>query len=81
MSRGAERYRGDGDGGDAASTHGRPGEATSSSPPIPMGGPPPVEERSTGLPWPRTWNGLYGVVGAAFVLWILLLALLARLYR
>jgi hypothetical protein len=33
-------------------------------------------EEPTGLPWPRTWPGVYWVVVGSFVLYVLLLALL-----
>jgi hypothetical protein len=33
-------------------------------------------EEPTGLPWPRTWPGVYWVVAGSFVLYVLLLALL-----
>jgi hypothetical protein len=33
---------------------------------------------STGLPWPRTWPGLYLFVIGCFALWVVLLVLLER---
>ncbi len=36
------------------------------------------EEKTTGLPWPRTWNGAYLFVFATFVIWILLLVALTE---
>jgi hypothetical protein len=33
---------------------------------------------STGLPWPRTWRGLYLFVIACFVAWVVLLIVLER---
>jgi hypothetical protein len=40
-------------------------------------GPPQAgSEASTGLPWPRSWPGVYWVVVGSFVLYVLLLVLL-----
>lgn len=37
------------------------------------------EESDSGLPWPRTWNGVYRLVLACFVVYVLaLLALKVR---
>ena len=33
---------------------------------------------STGLPWPRTWLGLYIFVMCCFVMWVALLVVLER---
>ena len=35
----------------------------------------------TGLPWLRTWPRVYGLVLAAFALWVALLAALSRICR
>ena len=37
---------------------------------------PPAE--ATGLPWPRTWPGVYAVVMICFVAWVVLLVVLER---
>ncbi len=37
------------------------------------------EEKTTGLPWPKTWNGAYAFVIANFVIWIVLLLALKEL--
>jgi hypothetical protein len=41
---------------------------------------PPVEppDAATGLPWPRTWPGVYAVVFVCFVAWVVLLLVLER---
>jgi hypothetical protein len=41
----------------------------------------PPDDASTGLPWPRRWGGVYGLVMGVFAAWVALLALLSRLYR
>jgi hypothetical protein len=33
---------------------------------------------STGLPWPRTWPGVYAFVIGCFVAWVVLLLMLER---
>jgi hypothetical protein len=33
---------------------------------------------TTGLPWPRTWPGVYAVVLICFVAWVVLLVVLER---
>jgi hypothetical protein len=33
---------------------------------------------STGLPWPRTWPGVYALVMGCFVAWVVLLVMLER---
>ncbi len=33
-------------------------------------------EDATGLPWPRTWPGVYLLVIGSFVLWVVLLVVL-----
>jgi hypothetical protein len=33
---------------------------------------------ATGLPWPRTWPGVYALVLLCFVAWVLLLVLLEQ---
>jgi hypothetical protein len=35
---------------------------------------------ATGLPWPRTWPGVYAVVLICFVAWVVLLVVLERSY-
>jgi hypothetical protein len=42
---------------------------------------PEAEANGTGLPWPRTWRGVYLAVLASFVLWVGLLTALTRLFR
>ena len=39
----------------------------------------PLDE-ATGLPWPRTWPGVYAVVVISFVVWVVLLVVLERSY-
>jgi hypothetical protein len=39
----------------------------------------PADE-ATGLPWPRTWPGVYAVVLVCFVAWVVLLVVLERSY-
>jgi len=34
----------------------------------------------TGMPWPRTWPGVYWLVAGSFVLYVVLLALLTAKY-
>jgi uncharacterized RDD family membrane protein YckC len=46
-------------------------------PPNPADLPP---EEATGLPWPRTWPGIYAVVMICFVAWVVLLVALERGY-
>ena len=36
------------------------------------------QDESTGLPWPRTWPGVYAVVMIGFVTWVVLLVVLER---
>ena len=38
------------------------------------------EAEATGLPWPRTWRGLYFFVLACFCFWLGFLILLTFLY-
>jgi len=35
---------------------------------------------STGLPWPRTWPGVYLLVMGCFVMWVALLVALERVF-
>jgi hypothetical protein len=35
---------------------------------------------ATGLPWPRTWPGVYALVLICFVAWVVLLVVLERSY-
>jgi hypothetical protein len=47
----------------------------------PAHSPSPADEppdEATGLPWPRTWPGVYAVVVICFVLWVGLLVVLER---
>jgi hypothetical protein len=37
-------------------------------------------DEATGLPWPRTWPGVYAAVMICFVAWVLLLVVLERSY-
>ncbi len=46
-------------------------------PPDPADEPP---DEATGLPWPRTWPGVYAVVLIGFVAWVVLLVALERSY-
>lgn len=39
-----------------------------------------VSDRSTGLPWPRTWRGVYMFVIGCFVTWVALLVMLERAF-
>ena len=45
--------------------------------PAPADQPP---DDATGLPWPRTWPGVYAVVTICFVAWVVLLVVLERSY-
>jgi hypothetical protein len=38
------------------------------------------EDGETGLPWFRTWGGVYLLVFGSFVVWVVLLAWLARFF-
>jgi hypothetical protein len=38
------------------------------------------ETETTGLPWPRTWPGVYLFVVASFMVWIGLLVALTRFF-
>ena len=40
----------------------------------------PREDETTGLPWPRSWGGVYAFVMAIFVVWVGILAALARMF-
>jgi hypothetical protein len=46
----------------------------------PKRGAPELEplDAATGLPWPRTWPGVYTVVLICFVVWVTLLVVLER---
>ncbi len=37
---------------------------------------PDSHEESTGLPWVRSWRGVYAIVVGSFVLWVVMLTLL-----
>ena len=50
-------------------------------PAVPPHPPDPAAEphdESTGLPWPRTWPGVYALVMICFVAWVVLLVVLER---
>ena len=47
-------------------------------PPHPPGPEDQPRDEATGLPWPRTWPGVYGVVMICFVAWVVLLVVLER---
>ena len=53
-----------------------PPEGNSSAPP-PV---PPVDDATTGLPVLRTWRAVYTCVGVIFLLWLVLLTALTRLF-
>jgi len=38
------------------------------------------EDEATGLPWPRTWRGVYLLVLGSFVVWVGLLVALTVLF-
>ena len=40
----------------------------------------PHDESSTGLPWPRTWRGVYILVGGCFVAYVVLLTVFTRYF-
>jgi len=42
--------------------------------------PPDSREEATGLPWFRTWRGVYVFVFGSFLLWVALLLALTVLY-
>jgi hypothetical protein len=42
--------------------------------------PPVPDDSSTGLPWPRTWRGVYLFVFGCFLLVVLALTLFSRYY-
>ena len=50
----------------------------------PSSGPPGLAEEpldeATGLPWPRTWPGVYLVVLGSFVTWVVLLVALEMVF-
>jgi hypothetical protein len=37
-------------------------------------------EGATGLPWPRTWPGVYLFVMSCFIIWVALLVALERVF-
>jgi hypothetical protein len=39
-----------------------------------------LPDEATGLPWPRTWRGVYLLVLGCFVAWIVLLLALERVF-
>jgi hypothetical protein len=38
------------------------------------------EDETTGLPWPRSWPGVYVIVTGVFILWVVLLTTLSLIY-
>ncbi len=38
------------------------------------------ESSATGLPWPRTWPGVYLLVTGSFILWVVLLIALTEYF-
>jgi hypothetical protein len=40
----------------------------------------PDNDDPTGLPWPRSWAGVYGLVLVVFLAWVGLLAALAGVF-
>ena len=45
-----------------------------------MNPPPEPDDASTGLPWPRTWRGVYLFVFGCFVLVVIALTLFSRFF-
>ena len=45
-----------------------------------MNPPPEPDDASTGLPWPRTWRGVYLFVFGGFVLVVIALTLFSRCF-
>lgn len=39
------------------------------------------EEETTGLLWPRTWNGAYILVVSNFAFWIIFLILIGKVWQ
>jgi hypothetical protein len=39
-----------------------------------------VGDATTGLPWPRSWRGVYSFVFGCFLLWVVLLVVLKALF-
>jgi hypothetical protein len=48
--------------------------------PVPKRNPAEPDDASTGLPWPRSWRGVYLVVIGSFVLVVIALTLFSRFY-
>lgn len=48
--------------------------------PTPEKAPAEPDDKSTGLPWPTTWRGVYLLVFGCFVLFVLALTLFARFF-
>jgi len=46
----------------------------------PDAGGPATGSAASGLPWPRTWRGVYLLVLGSFALWVGLLTLLTRMF-
>ena len=38
------------------------------------------EDEKTGLPWPRTWPGVYLFVVGVFIVWVVLLTALTMMF-
>ena len=49
--------------------------------PTPVDAPTAGKEEVTGLPWLRTWRGVYTFVFGCFVLWVVLLFVLTMGYQ
>jgi hypothetical protein len=47
---------------------------------LPVDAPPADGDETTGLPWFRTWRGVYILVLVSFILWVVLLLLLTVSY-
>lgn len=48
--------------------------------PAPVNAPPGSQDETTGLPWFRTWRGVYVFVLVTFILWVVLLLALTMSY-
>ncbi|GEM_PF-723983 len=40
-----------------------------------------AEAETTGLPWPKSWNGAYAFVIGSFVVWVALLVALGGIHQ
>lgn len=50
------------------------------APPSDSAASPPIDDATTGVPFFRTWNGVYWFVAACFVAYVILLAALPRVF-